>query len=48
MPLFDVLKDYECLTSKVEKGSDKVAITISDEVLDWFCKLRKMMENNKG
>jgi len=47
MLLFDMLKDYECLTSEVEKGSDKVAVTVSDEVLDWFCKLRKTMENNK-
>ena len=46
--IFDVLRDYERLRPEVEKGSDEVAITVSDGALDWFCKLRKMMENNKG
>jgi len=41
-------RDYKRFRSEVRKGLHKVTITLSDEALDWFYNLSKMMKNKKG
>ena len=43
-----MVKDYKRFRSEVKKGLHKVTITISDEALDWFYKLRNRMKKKKG
>jgi len=43
-----MVKEYKRFRSEVEKGLHKVTITISDEALDWFYELSKMMKNKRG
>lgn len=41
-------KDYKRFRSEVKKDLRKVTITISDEALDWFYKLSRMMKKKRG
>jgi hypothetical protein len=43
-----MVKDYKRFRSEVKKDLRKVTITISDEALDWFYELSKMMKKKKG
>lgn len=43
-----MVRDYKRFRSEVRKGLHKVTITLSDEALDWFYNLSKMMKNKKG
>jgi len=43
-----MVKNYKRFRSEVKKGLRKVTITISDEALDWFHELSKMMKNKRG
>jgi hypothetical protein len=43
-----MVKNYKRFRSEVKKGLRKVTITISDEALDWFYELSKMMKNKRG
>ena len=43
-----MVKDYKRFRSEVKKDLHKVTITISDEALDWFYELTKMMKKKKG
>jgi len=45
---YRVVRDYKRFRSEVEKGLHKVTITISDEVLDWFYQMSRMMKKSKG
>jgi hypothetical protein len=43
-----MVKNYKRFRSEVKKGLRKVSITISDEALDWFYELSKLMKKNGG
>jgi len=43
-----MVKNYKRFRSEVKKGLHKVTITISDEALDWFYRLSRMMKKNRG
>jgi len=43
-----MVKDYKRFRSDVKKGLHKVTITISDEAVDWFYHLSRMMKRKKG
>jgi len=44
----DMAKDYKRFRSDVKKGLYKVTITISDEAVDWFYHLSRMMKKKRG
>ncbi|MCJ7646424.1 hypothetical protein MUO65_05945 [bacterium] len=43
-----MVKNYKRFRSEVKKALRKVTITISDEALDWFYELSKLMKKNGG
>jgi len=43
-----MVKKYKRFRSEVKKGLHKVTITISDEALDWFYELSRMMKKKRG
>jgi len=45
---YRMAKDYKRFSPEVKTGLHKVTITISDEALDWFHELSKLMKKNGG